>query len=106
VHLSPALQESFRSQPKSEDYAAQTIVEEVVSEDQRPMAKYTIYAIPFAEEHPECSRALFLREFNYGSPLEMAKRDTNRVDILIATTCIVVTLVMLWVVLEMGANGR
>jgi len=28
---------------------------------------------------------LSLREFNYGSPLEMVKRDTNRVNILIAT---------------------
>ena len=64
------------------DYAAQTVVEEVVSEDRRFLEKS---AIPIAEEFPEGSRAFFLGEFNYGRPLEVIKHDDNRVDIWIAT---------------------
>jgi len=64
------------------DYAAQTVVEEVVSEDRRFLEKS---AIPIAEEFPEGSRAFFLGEFNYGRPLEVIKHDANKVDIWIAT---------------------
>ncbi|KAG0134461.1 XRN 5'-3' exonuclease N-terminus-domain-containing protein [Tuber indicum] len=64
------------------DYAAQTVVEEVASEDQRFLEKS---AIPIAEEFPEGSRAFFLGEFNYGRPLEVVRHDTDRVDIWIAT---------------------
>jgi 5'-3' exoribonuclease 1 len=64
------------------DYAAQTVVEEVVSEDQRFLEKS---AIPIAEEFPEGSRAFFLGEFNYGRPLEVIRHSEDKVDVWILT---------------------
>ncbi|MCJ1352989.1 MAG: hypothetical protein MMC33_002973 [Icmadophila ericetorum] len=64
------------------DYAAQMLVEEVVSEDRRFLEKA---ALPIEEEFPEGSRAFFLGEFNYGRPLEILKHHDNRADIWIST---------------------
>ena len=64
------------------DYAAQMLVEEVVSEDQRFLEKA---ALPIEEEFPEGSRAFFLGEFNYGRPLEILKHHDNKADIWIST---------------------
>ncbi|KAB2578160.1 5'-3' exoribonuclease 1 [Lasiodiplodia theobromae] len=50
------------------DFATQTIVDEVVSEDQRFLEKA---AVPIEEEFPVGSRAFFLGEFAYGRPLEV-----------------------------------
>ncbi|KAI5780880.1 putative exonuclease Kem1 [Geopyxis carbonaria] len=65
------------------DYAAQTIVYEVSSEDQRFLEKT---AIPIEEEFPEGTRAFFLGEFNYGRPLEVIRHQQNAADVWIATT--------------------
>ncbi|MCJ1310727.1 hypothetical protein MMC25_004393 [Agyrium rufum] len=63
------------------DYAAQTIVDEVISEDQRFLEKA---ALPIQEEFPVGSRAFFLGEFNYGRPLEILSHKDNRADIWIS----------------------
>ncbi|UKZ57681.1 hypothetical protein TrVGV298_011541 [Trichoderma virens] len=49
-------------------YAAQTIVEEVVNEDERFIERP---ALPIEEEFPQGTRAFFLGEFAYGRPLEV-----------------------------------
>ena len=64
------------------DYASQTIVEKVISEDQRFLEKA---AVPIEEEFPEGTRAFFLGEFNYGRPLEVIRHESNRADIWIST---------------------
>jgi len=64
------------------DYAAQTIVWNVVSEDQRFLEKAPL---PIEEEFPEGARAFFLGEFNYGRPLEVIKHHDNLTDIWIST---------------------
>lgn len=64
------------------DYAAQTVVEEVVSEDKRFLEKS---AIPIAEDFPEGSRAFFLGEFNYGRPLEVIRHNGEKVHVWIST---------------------
>ena len=50
------------------DYATQTIVDSVVSEDQRFLEKE---AVPVAEEFPIGTRAFFLGDMAYGRPLEV-----------------------------------
>jgi len=64
------------------DYAAQTIVWNVVSEDQRFLEKGPA---PIEEEFPEGARAFFLGEFNYGRPLEVIKHNDNRIDVWVST---------------------
>lgn len=64
------------------DYAAQTIVDDVVSEDTRFLEKA---AVPIGEEFPEGTRAFFLGEFNYGRPLEVIRHENNKVDVWILT---------------------
>ena len=64
------------------EYAAQTLVDEVFSEDQRFLEKA---AIPFEEDFPVKSRAFFLGDFNYGRPLEVISHNGDRADILIST---------------------
>ena len=64
------------------DYAAQMIVEEVISADQRFLEKA---AVPIEEEFPEGTRAFFLGEFNYGRPLEIVQHTGNKADIWIST---------------------
>lgn len=64
------------------DYATQTIVDTVISEDQRFLEKA---AVPFEEEFPEGSRAFFLGEFNYGRPLVVQAHSGDRAQITIST---------------------
>ncbi|KAF8536400.1 XRN 5'-3' exonuclease N-terminus-domain-containing protein [Trichophaea hybrida] len=60
------------------DYAAQTIVWNVVSEDQRFLEKGPA---SIEEEFPEGTRAFFLGEFNYGRPIEIIHHNNNHVDV-------------------------
>lgn len=61
------------------DYAAQTVVDEVLNEDTRFVEKEPL---PIAEEFPEGSRAFFLGEFNFGRPLEVIRHHPeNKVDV-------------------------
>lgn len=64
------------------DYAAQTVVDDVISEDQRFLEKPTV---PIGEEFPDGTRAFFLGEFNYGRPLEVIRHEGNKVDVWIYT---------------------
>ena len=64
------------------EYALQTVVDEIISEDQRFLERAPL---PIAEEFPEGTRAFFLGEFNYGRPLEVIVHRNNRVDIWLLT---------------------
>ena len=64
------------------DYAAQTIVWNVVSEDQRFLERGPM---SIQEEFPEGTRAFFLGEFNYGRPLEVIRHRDNCADVWIST---------------------
>lgn len=64
------------------DFASQTIVDEVISEDQRFLERA---AVPIEEEFPPGSRAFFLGEFNYGRPLEVVGHKDNRSEIWLST---------------------
>lgn len=64
------------------DYASQTVVEEVMSEDQRFLERD---ALPIEEEFPEGTRAFFLGEFNYGRPLEVVRHIGNRAEVWLST---------------------
>ena len=63
------------------DYASQTVVSEVISEDQRFLEKA---ALPIEQEYPEGTRAFFLGEFNYGRPLEVIRHVDNRAEVWIS----------------------
>lgn len=67
------------------DYAPQTVVEAVISEDQRFLEKA---ALPVADEFPIGSRAFFLGEFNYGRVLEVTGYSGNKVDIKVSTVTV------------------
>ena len=60
------------------DYATQSLVEEVVNEDQRFIEKA---ALPVEEEFPTGSRAFFLGEYAFGRPLEVVGHTDGKVDI-------------------------
>ena len=64
------------------DYASQTLVEEVISEDQRFLERD---ALPIEQEFPEGTRAFFLGEFNYGRPLEVVRHIGNRAEVWLST---------------------
>ena len=64
------------------EYAAQTIVDEVVSEDPRFLEKA---ALPLEEEFPVGLRAFFLGVFAYGRPSQVAAHDGNKVSIAVVT---------------------
>ncbi len=64
------------------DYAAQTVVEEVISEDKRFLEQD---ALPLEEEFPEGTRAFFLGEFNYGRPLEVIRHIGNKAEVWLST---------------------
>ena len=64
------------------DYASQTVVEEVISEDQRFLERA---ALPIEEEFPEGTRAFFLGEFNYGRPLEVVRHIGNKAEVWLST---------------------
>lgn len=60
------------------DYATQTIVDRVVSEDQRFLEKE---AVPIAEEFPPGTRAFFLGDMAYGRPLEVQGHQGEKAKI-------------------------
>ncbi|OCK82120.1 5'-3' exoribonuclease 1, partial [Lepidopterella palustris CBS 459.81] len=64
------------------DYATQTVVDEVVSVDQRFIERA---ALPIAEEFPEGSRAFFLGDFAYGRPLEVISHADDKATIWVLT---------------------
>ena len=64
------------------DYASQTVVAQIVSEDQRFLERA---ALPIEEEFPEGTRAFFLGEFNYGRPLEVVRHAADKAEIWIST---------------------
>ncbi|KAH0366445.1 hypothetical protein KCU65_g5377, partial [Aureobasidium melanogenum] len=64
------------------DYAAQAIVDEVVSEDQRFLEKA---ALPLEEEFPLNSRAFFLGDFNYGRPALVDGHENGKTNIRVNT---------------------
>ena len=65
------------------EYASQSIVENVISPDQRFIEQA---ALPVEQEFPVGSRAFFLGEFNYGRVLEVTGHSGNKVAIRISTT--------------------
>ncbi|KAI8659558.1 hypothetical protein LRP88_06126 [Fusarium phalaenopsidis] len=62
-------------------YAAQTIVDEVVNEDERFIEKA---ALPIEEEFPQGTRAFFLGEYAYGRPLEVTAHTNNKAEIVVS----------------------
>lgn len=64
------------------EFASQTIVDEVISEDQRFLERA---AVPIEEEFPPGSRCFFLGEFNYGRPLEVTGHNDNKAEIWLST---------------------
>ncbi|KAI0016208.1 exoribonuclease 1 [Xylariomycetidae sp. FL0641] len=63
------------------EYAAQVIVDEVVSEDERFIERA---ALPVEEEFPVGSHAFFLGEYAYGRPLQVLGHNSNRMEILLS----------------------
>ncbi|RDA95737.1 hypothetical protein CP533_5056 [Ophiocordyceps camponoti-saundersi (nom. inval.)] len=63
-------------------YASQTIVDEVINEDERFVEKA---ALPIEEELPVGTRAFFLGDYAYGRPLEILGHDNNKADIGLST---------------------
>ncbi|XXH00380.1 Putative aminophospholipid-translocase [Hypoxylon texense] len=63
------------------DYAAQVIVDEVVSQDERFIERA---ALPFEEEFPVGSRVFFLGDYAYGRPLEICSHGNNRAEIIVS----------------------
>lgn len=60
------------------EFAAQVVVDEVVSEDERFIERA---AIPFEEEFPVGSRVFFLGDYAYGRPVQVESHANNRADI-------------------------
>ena len=63
------------------DYAAQTIVDEVVSEDQRFVERA---ALPIEDEFPPGTRGFFLGAYGYGRPMEVIAHQANKADVIIS----------------------
>ncbi|KAK7409572.1 exonuclease II Exo2 [Neonectria punicea] len=62
-------------------YAAQTIVYDVVNEDERFIEKA---ALPIEEEFPQGTRAFFLGEYAFGRPLEITGHVNNKAEIVVS----------------------
>ncbi|KAK5993415.1 5'-3' exoribonuclease 1 [Cladobotryum mycophilum] len=62
-------------------YAAQTIVDEVVNEDERFIEKE---AVPIEEEFPPGTRAFFLGDYAYSRPLEVTNHESGKAEILVS----------------------
>ncbi|KPM35210.1 5'-3' exoribonuclease 1 [Neonectria ditissima] len=62
-------------------YAAQTIVYDVVNEDERFIEKK---ALPIEEEFPQRTRAFFLGEYAFGRPLEITGHVSNKAEIVVS----------------------
>jgi 5'-3' exoribonuclease 1 len=63
------------------EYATQTVVDTVISEDPRFLEKE---AIPIEEEFPEGSRAFYLGDFAYGRPLQVLSHADNKTTIIVS----------------------
>jgi 5'-3' exoribonuclease 1 len=64
------------------EYATQTIVDEVISEDPRFLEKE---ALPIEEEFPEGARAFYLGDYAYGRPLQIVGHaEENKATIMVA----------------------
>lgn len=63
------------------EYAAQTIVDEVISPDQRFLEQE---ALPLEEEFPEGCRAFYLGDYAYGRPLQVIGHVDNKTTIMVA----------------------
>jgi 5'-3' exoribonuclease 1 len=63
------------------EYAAQALVDEVFSPDQRFLEKA---AVPIEEEFPLGSKAFFLGEAAYGRPLEVTNYDHGKLNVWVA----------------------
>ncbi|KAL1302970.1 hypothetical protein AAFC00_003287 [Neodothiora populina] len=64
------------------DFASQSVVDQVTSEDQRFLEKA---AVPFEEEFPVGSHVFFLGEFNYGRPSVVQGHTDNKAQLLVST---------------------
>ncbi|RCI08159.1 hypothetical protein L249_6226 [Ophiocordyceps polyrhachis-furcata BCC 54312] len=62
-------------------YASQTIVDEVINEDERFLEKA---ALPIEEELPVGTRAFFLGEYAYGRPLEILGHENRKAEIAVS----------------------
>lgn len=62
-------------------YAAQTVVDDVASPDQRFLEQA---ALPLEEEFPIGSKAFFLGDMAYGRPLEVVKYRGDKLDVWVA----------------------
>ena len=60
------------------DYATQTIVDKVISEDQRFIEKE---AVPIEEDFPPSARAFFLGDMAYGRPLQVTGHKGEKADV-------------------------
>ncbi|KAL7270786.1 exonuclease II Exo2 [Rhizina undulata] len=73
----------FVEVPGMEHYfAAQTVVDDVISKDERFLEQPPL---EIEKEFPEGTRAFFLGEYNYGRPLEVISHNVDRVDVWIST---------------------
>lgn len=63
------------------EYATQTIVDEVISPDQRFLEQE---ALPLEEEFPEGCRAFYLGDYAYGRPLQVIGHVDNKTTIMVA----------------------
>lgn len=63
-------------------YAAQTLVDSVVNEDERFIEKA---ALPIEKEFPQGTRAFFLGEYAYGRPLEITGHGNGKTDLVLST---------------------
>lgn len=64
-------------------YATQTVVDEVVNEDERFIEKA---AVPIQEEYPVGTRAFFLGDAFYGRPLEVLGHNGNKAEVVVSMT--------------------
>ncbi|TQV93576.1 exonuclease Kem1 [Cordyceps javanica] len=62
-------------------YAAQTIVDDVMNEDERFIEKA---ALPIEEEFPQGTRAFFLGEYAYGRPLEITGHVNGKAELVVS----------------------
>ncbi|TQN73882.1 5'-3' exoribonuclease 1 [Colletotrichum shisoi] len=59
-------------------YASQTIVDQVINEDERFIERASV---PIEEEYPTGTQAFFLGEYNYGRALEVTGHANNKANI-------------------------
>ena len=63
------------------EYATQTVVESVISEDPRFLEKE---ALPIEEEFPVGARAFYLGDYAYGRPLQIVEHAESKATIMVA----------------------